>query len=81
MAVAIYNGLNKHENCHHYLAKQNEKALKQIEEEKILEEEKSARTSSANAELMNTITTINSSMEEMSISIVEYPKMPRTLFP
>jgi regulator of replication initiation timing len=59
MTVAIYNGLNRPENCHHYLAKERDTAQQQLSEyrdhlEKLVEE-RTAELTTANDRLQQGI--------------------------
>jgi len=73
MATAIFNKLNKPENCHHYLLEHHKLLMSDIESRSLKDEEIN-RISMATEELTQVTNNVAGSMEEMTVSIAEISK-------
>lgn len=70
MATAIFNNLNKAENCHHYLQNKTNSLLEEVHS-RSLKKDEIIELKGATEELTDEITNINSSIIQMSASISE----------
>jgi Na+-translocating ferredoxin:NAD+ oxidoreductase RNF subunit RnfB len=70
MAKAIFNGLNRPENCHHYIATKMKKIMEELESRSMHDHEVAAITTTTH-NITSNVHTIASSMEQMSSSIEE----------